>query len=174
MNRLPFKNDNMLKKQHFSDYYEFVRFLGAGSYGVVVEAKDAKTKDLVAVKIVDKRSSNDLHCLISEAEIVQELSGCENIIEFKQLYDTKQVAFMSIEFVEGGTLHDLQKKSMRQRKYMKDEQVSKIIKGILLGLRAIHKADYVHRDLKPSNIVLTKACEPKIIDFGLAVKNVAR
>ena len=59
------------------------------------------------------------------------------------------------------------------RKHIKDEDCSKIIKGILLGLKHLHRHDVVHRDLKPSNVVLADADQlekVKLVDFGLAVK----
>lgn len=41
----------------------------------------------------------------------------------------------------------------------------------------MHNNDYVHRDLKPSNIViqdLNDFSTPKLVDFGLAVKDQTR
>ena len=78
-----------------------------------------------------------------------------------------------MEYAQGGTLMDLQKAYTHSRKHMKDEDCSKVIKGILLGLKHLHRNDYVHRDLKPSNVVITdtdqlECC--KLVDFGLAVK----
>lgn len=61
---------------------------------------------------------------------------------------------MGMEYASGGTLMDLQKAYTSSRKHMKDEDCSKVIKGILLGLKHIHRNDYVHRDLKPSNVVI--------------------
>ena len=69
-------------------------------------------------------------------------------------------------------MQDLINESHRSRKHIPEEQVAQLIKGILLGLRAIHKANYVHRDVKPSNICIVD--EPKLIDFGLAVRYQAR
>ena len=85
VNRLPFNKDDVLETQYFSDYYDFKQFLGAGSFGVVVEATDVNTKEQVAVKIVDKRSSNELHSMINEADTLRELIGCPNIIQFRHV-----------------------------------------------------------------------------------------
>lgn len=61
----------------------------------------------------------------------------------------------------------------KNKKHLNDEDCAKIVKGILLGLKHIHRNDYVHRDLKPSNVVIPHENELenlKLIDFGLAVK----
>lgn len=41
-------------QEKFSDYYEFVKVLGRGSFGKVVHAIDKYTGDHVAVKIISK------------------------------------------------------------------------------------------------------------------------
>jgi len=66
------------------------------------------------------------------------------------------------------------KLQIQKRKYMKDEDCAKLIKGILLGVKHMHNNDYIHRDLKPSNIViqdLNDLSSTKLVDFGLAVKD---
>ena len=76
-----------------------------------------------------------------------------------------------MEFAEGGTLQSLMKR--HRNKQLSDEDCSKIVKSILLGLKHIHRHDYVHRDLKPSNIVIGESENLdtlKLVDFGLAVK----
>jgi len=58
-------------------------------------------------------------------------------------------------------------------KGLSEEECSKTIKGILLGLKHIHSLDYVHRDLKPSNVVIDDINNletAKLVDFGLAIK----
>ena len=39
---------------------------------------------------------------------------------------------------------------------------------ILRGLKYLHSARIIHRDLKPRNIFVSKNCELRIADFGLA------
>ena len=84
---------------------------------------------------------------------------------------------MAIDYAPGGTVQSLMKNQIQKRKYLKDEECAQLIKGILLGVKHLHKNDYVHRDLKPSNIViqdLNNLVSTKLVDFGLAVKDQTR
>jgi serine/threonine protein kinase len=42
----------------------------------------------------------------------------------------------------------------------------KIIVGILLGMRYLHRSGIMHRDLKPANVLVDHHWVPKIADFG--------
>jgi serine/threonine protein kinase len=78
---------------------------------------------------------------------------------------------MGLEFAKDKTLQQLIKKSRKNP--LSDENASKIVKGMLEGLRHIHKQNFIHRDLKPSNIVigdLADLSQVKLVDFGLAIK----
>lgn len=46
------------------------------------------------------------------------------------------------------------------------EQIKYIVYEILNGVRFLHSKGIVHRDLKPLNVLVSKAWEIKICDFG--------
>jgi uncharacterized membrane protein YhaH (DUF805 family) len=79
---------------------------------------------------------------------------------------------MSMEFIAGKCMRAW----TRQRMQGPDASMAtaaNIIREILNGLEAAHKANVVHRDLKPENIMLLsdpgdKGVQLKILDFGIA------
>lgn len=55
-----------------------------------------------------------------------------------------------------------------QDKILNKHQKNRIVIELVLGMRYIHKHNFIHRDLKPSNILLSKNMHVRICDFGLA------
>ena len=66
------------------------------------------------------------------------------------------------EYIEGRNL----------REWMQDhpkptiDQVRRMAKQMIAGLRAFHRADMVHQDIKPENIMIDGAGQIRILDFG--------
>lgn len=72
-------------------------------------------------------------------------------------------------------------KKYKQQLIINEEQSSKILKDIMMGLSHMHDKDYIHRDLKPENILIKKKLDSnaqhhrdyytaKIADFGLSAE----
>jgi len=74
-----------------------------------------------------------------------------------------QIPFIIMEFVDGRLLKDI----IREGPIASDEAV-RIIDGVLTALEYSHRAGVVHRDIKPGNIMITKAGQVKVMDFGIA------
>jgi 5'-AMP-activated protein kinase, catalytic alpha subunit len=164
--------DNEGEITKFSDLYTFEHFLGTGTFGFVVAATDNVTKERLAIKIVEASQQNEKHSLVTEAKILEDMGVNEHVIEFKFIKKFKNYMLMGIEYAKDKTLLELTRRLHKQKKRLTDEECSKIVKSILLGLRHIHRCNYVHRDMKPSNVVISnlKTFHTKLVDFGLAVK----
>jgi serine/threonine protein kinase len=74
-----------------------------------------------------------------------------------------QIPFIIMEFVDGRLLKDIIKEGA-----IDAVEAVRIIDGVLTALEYSHRAGVVHRDIKPGNIMITKAGQVKVMDFGIA------
>ncbi|ANP70997.1 serine/threonine protein kinase [Cryobacterium arcticum] len=74
-----------------------------------------------------------------------------------------QIPFIIMEFVDGRLLKDIIKEGP-----IDSVEAVRIIDGVLTALEYSHRAGVVHRDIKPGNIMITKAGQVKVMDFGIA------
>ena len=87
------------------------------------------------------------------------------------VYDTGEdefagnpVPYIVMEYVEGSTLRDLLASGRR----LMPERALEIVDGVLAALAYSHAHGIVHRDIKPANVMLTRAGDVKVMDFGIA------
>lgn len=152
-----------------SDYI-FGKTLGAGSFGVVRQARCISTGENVAVKILLKKAlkGNDVHLqmLYDELSILQQLDH-PNIVKFKDWFESKDKFYIVTQLATGGELFD---RILEKGKFSEADAI-RIIKQILEGVQYLHNKNIVHRDLKPENVLyLDKSEDSQLVigDFGIA------
>ncbi|MCX7522742.1 Stk1 family PASTA domain-containing Ser/Thr kinase [Microbacterium sp. STN6] len=74
-----------------------------------------------------------------------------------------QLPFIIMEYVEGRLLRDIIAEGP-----LDPAEAVRITSGILTALEYSHRAGVVHRDIKPGNIMITRAGQVKVMDFGIA------
>lgn len=150
--------------------YVFGRTLGAGSFGVVRQARKLSTDENVAVKILLKKAlqGNDvqLKMLYDELSILQKLDH-PNIVKFKDWFETEDKFYIVTQLATGGELFD---RILKRGKFTEVDAVA-ILVQILKAVEYIHSKNIVHRDLKPENVLyIDKSDKSPLVlaDFGIA------
>jgi serine/threonine protein kinase/tetratricopeptide (TPR) repeat protein len=144
--------------------------LGRGAMGVTYKAFDVDLHCPVTLKVISERYLGDESArlrFLREARAAARLRH-SNVASVLHLGRTGSSYFYAMEFVEGGTLENLIKRSGR----LEVKLALEIATQVTAGLAAVHKQKLVHRDIKPSNIMVSPeeggAVTAKIIDLGLA------
>ncbi|KAH9325512.1 hypothetical protein KI387_005690, partial [Taxus chinensis] len=89
---------------HDSERYELVRDIGYGNFGVARLMRDTYTKDLVAVKYIERGEKIDENV---QREIINHRSLCHpNIIRFREVLLTPTHIAIVMEYAEGGELFE--------------------------------------------------------------------
>jgi len=159
------------KKSDIESVYQFEEKLGTGSFAVVKRAVNKLTGDVVAIKIIEKKtlSPQELETLTEEVDILQKIDHM-HIVKLYDIYETKDHLYMVMELLKGGELFD----NIVQKGTYSEKEAAAVMRQILEAVQYLHNRGIAHRDLKPENLIYQEdpdrypCARVKITDFGLA------
>ncbi|KAJ1841619.1 hypothetical protein LPJ73_006058 [Coemansia sp. RSA 2703] len=149
--------------------YEKIGCVGEGTYGIVYRARHKRSQKLVALKRMrvssDKKSRGLPLSSFREIALLKQLKhrNIVNVIDIAVGHSADSI-FMVMDYCECdlGTFLDTKAQPFTHA------EVKSMVQQLLCGLEYCHTNFVIHRDLKLPNMLLTKAGELKIADFGLA------
>ena len=112
------------------------------------KAVHKKTRQQVAIKIIDKSSLKDggeeeqLN-LRNEVEILSQIDH-PNIVKLFEIYDSKDKFYMVMELMKGGELFE----RIVEKEFFSEKLASDTIRPIIDAIRYCHAMGIAHRDLK--------------------------
>ncbi len=143
--------------------------LGRGAASVIYLVQDPKSKQIWAVKHVQKRSPKEQRFL-DQAEAEHKIAcsihhesirKIPRIIKKGSLLNTREL-FLVMEFVDGVSLHE--------EKPDRLDQLVDVFRQTAHGLAQMHDAGYAHADMKPHNVIVGHDFDgnptAKVIDLG--------
>ena len=154
------------KPVDFGPRYQVQALLGEGGMGAVYRAYDRELDRMVALKLIRPELGSDAGVsqrFRQELLLASKISH-KNILRIHDLGEANGTKFISMAYVEGEDLHQL----LRREGRLPVSRAVTIAKQLGAALEAAHAEGVVHRDLKPQNILLDKAGQVYVSDFGLA------
>jgi len=105
---------------------------------------------------------------IAEAKVAVRLSHA-NVVQVLDFGRIGESLFIAMEYVDGLDLAAMLRKFKDEKRYIPLPAAFHIAIEIIRALDFAHSHNVVHRDVSPSNILVSRAGEVKIADFGIAV-----
>ncbi|XP_016337959.1 serine/threonine-protein kinase Nek2 isoform X1 [Sinocyclocheilus anshuiensis] len=127
-------------------------------------------------KVLDYGSTAEAEkqMLVSEVNLLRELKHPNIVRYYDRIIDkTNTTLYIVMEYCEGGDLASLINRCIKDRRYLKEEFILRVMAQLSLALKECHgrsngSSTVLHSDLKPANIFLDVKQNVKLGDFGLA------
>ncbi|XP_017282572.1 mitogen-activated protein kinase kinase kinase kinase 2 isoform X2 [Kryptolebias marmoratus] len=145
--------------------YELIHRIGCGTYGDVFKARNIKTSELAAIKIVRLDPGDDITSIQQEITMMKECKH-KNIVAYFGSYHRNTKLWICMEYCGGGSLQDMYQVTGP----LKEKQIAFVCRETLQGLYHLHENGKMHRDIKGANILLTDRGDVKLADFGVAAE----
>lgn len=146
--------------------FDILRTLGTGSFGRVHLVQSKHNQRFYAVKVLKKAQvvkMKQVEHTNDERRMLADVKHPFLITLWGTFQDPKNL-YMVMDFVEGGELFSLLRKSGRF-----PNPVAKFYAAeVTLALEYLHSKNIIYRDLKPENLLLDRHGHLKITDFGFA------
>jgi serine/threonine protein kinase len=150
----------------FAGRYQIVEELGRGGMGKVYKAIDTEVKEKIALKLIKPEISMDEKTIArfqNELKLARKISH-RNVCRMYDLNKEDGNYYITMEYVPGEDL----KSMIRMSRQLSVATAVNVAKQVCEGLSEAHRIGVIHRDLKPSNIMIDKAGNVRIMDFGIA------
>jgi len=152
-----------------TDNFDESNKLGEGGFGAVYQG-NTKDGEKIAVKKLSVRSSQGNAEFMNEVKVLANVRH-RNLVKLLGCCAEGPERLIVYEYLPNKSLHTLLFDPDHKPKLLDWQMRYKIIMGIARGLLYLHEESeppVIHRDIKANNILLDKALNPKISDFGLA------
>ncbi|CAJ1033481.1 Protein kinase domain/Protein tyrosine kinase/Lipopolysaccharide kinase (Kdo/WaaP) family, putative [Leishmania lindenbergi] len=153
------------------DRYRLERIIGAGSYGIVIRARDIKSDNcLVAIKRVNKEIFDEVVLakrILREIKLLAHFND-DNIIGLRNILTPEDPENFEHFYIVMDIMETDLKQVLRSGQELTEAHIQFFIYQVLRALHIIHSAGVIHRDITPANILVNTNCDLKICDFGLA------
>ncbi|XP_059669711.1 CBL-interacting protein kinase 5-like [Cornus florida] len=145
--------------------YELGRLLGQGTFAKVYHARNLKTGQNVAVKVIDKEKIMRVGLIdqIKREISVMRLVRHPNVVQLYEVMASKTKIYFAMEYVKGGELFNKVAKGK-----LKEDAARKYFQQLIAAVDFCHSRGVYHRDLKPENLLLDEHGNLKVSDFGLS------
>jgi eukaryotic-like serine/threonine-protein kinase len=133
--------------------------------GVVYKARQQPFGRIVALKMVlaGAHAGKQIRSRFRiEGQAISRLQH-PHVVQIYEFGEQDDLPFYSMEIIDGGSLS-----ARLARGPMFPRDAAEVVRKLADAVHYAHQEQVLHRDLKPANILLTRAGEPKIVDFGLA------
>lgn len=151
---------------YFYGDYKLLYLVGAGTFARVFRAVHRKTGQVVAVKVLRRRFSENPEQygqFIREGQLGRTLRH-PNIVPIYEVASQGNSHYLVMEFVEGRNLREF----VKIRGKLDPVEATRLMIDIASGLRYAFERGLTHRDLKMSNVLVASRGQAKLVDFGLA------
>jgi hypothetical protein len=153
--------------------FRLIERIGAGGFGRVWLAQDAKLGRTVALKSAHAPDAETEERIRREAAALAAVRHplCVRILDLVHARSDPGLGRLEglvivMEHVQGVPLSTL----VQERGPVDDVAAARIWAGVAGALDAAHQRGVLHRDLKPGNVIVDPAGHPHLIDFGIARK----
>lgn len=149
------------------DFYK-IRTLGRGGFGLVTGCTKKNSGKLYAMKIMNKKRikiKKSEQLTLNECMVLAAVNS-PFVVNLKYSFQSKDDVFLILDLMTGGDLNF----HLAQKDFFPKDECIYYAARIMLGLQALHDAQFVYRDLKPENCLLDEDGRMKLTDLGLACK----
>ena len=153
------------RKELLLGKYEVGKLLGHGTFAKVYHARNAKSLESVAIKVLDKEKilKGGMMAHIKREIAILRRVRHPNIVQLFEVMATKSKIYFVMEYVRGGELFCRVAKGR-----LREETAKKYFQQLISAVGFCHARGVYHRDLKPENLLLDENGDLKVSDFGLS------
>ncbi|KAJ6816320.1 CBL-interacting protein kinase 2-like [Iris pallida] len=145
--------------------YELGRLLGQGTFAKVYHARNLKSSQSFAIKVIDKEKVLKVGLIdqIKREISVMRLVRHPHVVQLCEVMASKTKIYFVLEYIMGGELFNKVAKGK-----LKEEDARKYFQQLISAVDFCHSRGVYHRDLKPENLLLDDNEDLKVSDFGLS------